>query len=113
MQLAFDNDSGQRVPCCDWKSFLSARFKTIPSITKYHHFKFSSSKPGDIELNEFVHSSTEQVNIMKTNMSIDLQEMPQVIPPPGIPPERQKYLYEQTRMFCELEYADITCPQPE
>ena len=60
-----------------------------------------------------MHSSTEQVNIMKTDMSIDLQEMPQVIPPPGIPPERQKYLYEQIRMFCELEYADITCPQPE
>ena len=113
VQLAFDSDSGQRVPCYDWKSFLSARFKNIPSITKYHHFKFSSSKPGDIELNEFVHSSTEQVNIMKTDMSIDLQEMPQVIPPPGIPPERQKYLYEQIRMFCELEYADITCPQPE
>ena len=58
-------------------------------------------------------SSTEEVNILKTDVSIDLQELPEVIPPPGIPLERQKYLYEQIRMFCEPEYTDITCPQPE
>ena len=58
-------------------------------------------------------SSTEEVNILKTDVSIDLQEMPEVIPPPGIPPEKQKNLYEQIRMFCEPEYADISCPQPE
>ena len=63
--------------------------------------------------NEFVQSSTEEVNILKTDVSIDLQELPEVIPPPGIPPERQKYLYKQIRMFCEPEYTDITCPQPE
>ena len=76
-----------------------ARFKTIPSITKYHHFKLPSSKPGVVELNEFVQSSTAEVNILKTDVSIDLQEMPEVIPPPGIPPERQKYLYKQERSF--------------
>ena len=44
-------------------------------------------------------SSTEEVNILKTDVLIDLQELPEVIPPPGIPPERQKYLYQQIRMF--------------
>ena len=57
-------------------------------------------------------SSIEEVNSLKTDVSIDLQELPEVILPPGIPPERQKYLYEQ-RLFCEPEYTDITCPQPE
>ena len=42
-------------------------------------------------------SSIEEVNILKTDVSIDLQELPEVIPPPGIPPERQKYLYEQNK----------------
>lgn len=111
VQLAFDSNSGHRIPCYDWKSFLLAQFKTILSITNYHHFKHSSSKPGVVELNGFVQSSTEEVNILKTDVSIDLQEMPKVIPPPGIPPERQKYLYKQIRIFCEPEYADITCPQ--
>ena len=53
------------------------------------------------------------MNILKTEVSIDLQEMPKVIPPPGIPPERQRYLYKQIRTFYETEYADITCPQIE
>ena len=55
----------------------------------------------------------EKVDIKKPGVSISVQEMPEVIPPPGIPMERQKYLYEQIRMFCEPEYADITCPQPD
>ena len=113
VQLAFDKESGCRVPCYDWKSFLSSRFKVIPSITKYHHFKVSHDNLGVVELHEFAHSSMEKVDIQKLGISIGSQEMPEVIPPPGIPIERQKYLYEQIRMFCEPEYADITCPQPE
>lgn len=113
VQLAFDKERGCRVPCYDWKSFLSFQFKNIPSITKYHHFKVSQEKLGIVELHEFAHSSMETVDIQKPGISIDLQKMPEVIPPPGIPIERQKYLYDQIRMFCEPEYADITCPQPE
>ena len=46
---------------------------------------------------DLMKSSTEEVNILKTEVSIDLQEFPEVIPPPGIPPERQKYLYKQNK----------------
>ena len=113
VQLAFDKESGCRVPCYDWKSFLSSQFKTIPSITKYHHFKISRNNLGVVELHEFAHSPMEVVDIRKTDTFIGLQEMPEVIPPPGIPIDRQKYLYEQIRIFCEPEYADITCPQPQ
>ena len=66
-----------------------------------------------MELQEFAHSSVETVDIWKPGISTDLQEMPEAIPPPGIPMERQKYLYKQIRMFCEPEYTDVTCPQPE
>ena len=48
-------------------------------------------------LPHLMRSTTEEVNILKTDVSIDLQELPEVIPPPGIPPERQKYLYEQNK----------------
>lgn len=113
VQLAFNKESGYRVPVYDWKSFLSSRFKTVPSITKYHHFKVSCDNLGVVVCNEFAHSSTETVDIKKIGVSISVQEMPQVIPPPGIPVDRQKYLYEQIRVFCEPEYADSTCPQPQ
>ena len=46
---------------------------------------------------DLMKSSTEEVNILKTDVSIDLQEWSEVIPPPGIPPEWQKYLYEQIK----------------
>ena len=48
-------------------------------------------------LPHLMRSTTEEVNILKTDVSIDLQELPEVIPTPGIPPERQKYLYEQNK----------------
>ena len=112
VHLAFDANSGSRVPCYDWKSFLSSRFKTVPSITKYHHFTLSCDKLGIVQLNEYPHSSTEEVDIQKTGVSITLQDMPEIIPPPGIPMDRQVYLYEQIRMFCEPQYAEVTCPRP-
>ena len=79
---------------------------------KYHHFKVSLDNLGVVVCNEFTHSSTETVDLKKIGVSI-VQEIPEVIPPPGIPIDRQKYLYEQIRMLCEPEYADTTCPQPQ
>ena len=65
VQLAFNKESGYRVPLYDWKSLLSSRFKTVPSITKYHHFKVSRDNLGVVVCNEFTHSSTETVDIKK------------------------------------------------
>ena len=39
--------------------------------------------------------------------------MPEVIHPLGISPDRQKYLCEEIRKFCEPEFADVTCPRPD
>ena len=112
VQLAFDPDSGYRVPCFNWKQYLSRFFKTIPLITKYHHFCIRSENPGVVELKEFVNSPTVLVNISKPGSDICSTDMPETINPPGIPLDRQKYLFEQIHMFCEPEYADITCPEP-
>ena len=112
VQLAYDSTSNYRVPCYDWKSFLSNLFKPIPSILKYQHFYFSSNNPGMVELRECADSEKITVDIRKPRMEIDLSHMPSLIIPPGIPLDRQTYLYEQIRVFCEPEYADITCPPP-
>ena len=61
----------------------------------------SRNNLGVVELHEFAHSSMEKVDIQKPGISISLQEMPEVISPPRIPMERQKYLYEQIRLFCD------------
>ena len=50
VQLAYDPDHDYLVPCYDWKCFLSTLFKTIPMITKYHHFYVSNEIPGTVKL---------------------------------------------------------------
>ena len=63
VQLAFDMGSACRVPCYEWKSFLSSTFRDLPSITKYHPFKVSRDNLGVVELQEFAYSSVETVNM--------------------------------------------------
>lgn len=79
--------------------------------SKYHHFKSSHEKPGIVELKEFSESSTEEANILKAIVSGRL--MPEVIHPLGMSPDRKKYLNEEIRKFCELEFADVICPRPD
>jgi hypothetical protein len=38
---------------------------------------------------------------------------PHVIPPPGLPLQRQQYLFKHIREFVDDPYKDIVCPQPE
>lgn len=77
--------------------FFQHSSKSYLLFTKYYHFKVSSIRSGVGELNEFAHLPTEEVNILKVDVSIGSQETPEVIPPPGIPLERQKCLDEQIR----------------
>jgi len=112
VQVAYDPATKYRVACYDWKTYLSSLFKVIPSILKYQHFYVSSKNPGIIELKEFADSDKTIVDIRKTGVDIDPLQMPEVIIPPGLSLDRQTYLYEQIREFCEPEYADITCPKP-
>jgi len=37
---------------------------------------------------------------------------PQEIPPPGLDPSRQWYLYEEIREFCDSRFMDEVCPLP-
>ena len=87
-------------------------FKPVPSILKYQHFHVSSKNPGVVELEELAVLERTAVDIRKAGMEIDPSQMPTLITSPGLSLERQTYLYEQIRVFCELEYADATCPKP-
>lgn len=71
VQRAFDKTTNYRVPCYDWKTFLSNYFKPIPSILKYQHFYFSSENPGIVELQENPSSEKITVDIRKPKAKID------------------------------------------
>ena len=69
-------------------------FKTIPSITTYHHFKVSKSKLGMVTVKEYVDSLEEKVYTFKK----DVDQMsfrgrqPSEITPSGLDAKRQWYL---------------------
>ena len=112
VQLAYNPADGSRVACYDWKEFLSMYFQKIPNILKYHHFATSSEDPGTMSLKETPSSRATTFNMLKSNVEVSPDDMPNVIVPTGMSSDRQMYLFKQIRMFCEPEYADMTCPEP-
>ncbi len=46
------------------------------------------------------------------NWHPDSKQLPQVIVPPGLSYERQKYLYDKIRDFVPDVSKDIVCPPP-
>jgi len=104
-------ESGESfVPCRNWQQFLENYFKTLPKIKSYHHFHFTSSKPGVVFVKEYHDSPEVQYNLMgKVAIETDL---PEIIPAPGLDSKRQWYLFHQIRDFCSEDAKDLVCPKP-
>ena len=97
----------------DWLSFFAPRFKKVPNIKSYHHFLFSSTRPGTVECKEFSDSRETVFTLLKNQTwNPSLTELPAVMHPSGLSSERQWYLYDKIRPFCPVNSADITCPLP-
>ena len=103
------------VPVWKWKPFLELYFKKISSLTRYHHFRMTSSEPGVVYVREFPSSTETRLTIVKDQAKIPelLSSEPELISPPGLSPERAWYLYENVRQHCECDNnKDTTCPKP-
>jgi len=51
------SESGETyVPCRNWQQLLEIYFRTLPKIKSYHHFRFTSNKPGVVFVKEFCDS---------------------------------------------------------
>ena len=82
-------------------------------ISQYHHFQFDSSTPGIVHVKEHCDATDTQIKIVKDDVTIDVIEMPEIITPPGMSLDRQKYLYEKIRPYCANAIAaELTCPRP-
>ena len=67
---------------------------------------------GVVFVREFANSKEEIKTILKPGHTIPKDTLPSTLSPTGLSPERERYLYEQIRPFCQLEYRDLTCPVP-
>ena len=90
-----------KVPFYQWSKYLSQFFRTIPNVTSYQNFKFSSSNPGTVTCSEFSDSLPNNVNILNAR-STQLSSMPEKTVIPGLDAKRQWYLYEHIRSTVNL-----------
>ena len=112
-QIVCSEDGNPQVMTYDWSSYLIPHFKRITGIKQYHHFRFSSSHPNQVFLKEHVDTEEIALVINKNNWRPDPTQLPDVLQPRGLSIERQWYLFETIRPFCEVESRNIACPEPE
>ena len=78
----------------EWDSFFPIYFKRIPLITKYRHFRMSSSKSGSVFVRKSWNSEEPVVIILKqgeTIAKVKGARLPRTLLPAGITEERKKY----------------------
>ncbi|KAJ8300352.1 hypothetical protein KUTeg_021871, partial [Tegillarca granosa] len=85
--------------------YLKEYFKPIPHLKTYHHFRVSRHNPGIVFVKEYA--------IVLRFPHLDT-ELPAVIPPKGLDPARQWYLYEEVAPYCNnkdsCKKPDVTKP---
>lgn len=111
-QLVGDESGKTFVPCFNWQSFLECYFKPMPSIKKFHHFRFSSSEFGIVYAKQYSDSAEEHFNLCKNKCTTVIAGQPDIIPSPGLDIKRQWYLFNSIRDFCSEAHQDTVCPKP-
>ena len=97
----------------DWVKWLSKFFKSLPNITKYHHFCIDKKMPGTVITKETIDGQEERHELLKDKFSYSNKKLPEKLTPSGLSPERSWYLYEKIREHIPLlKDKDKTCPLP-
>ena len=89
-------------------SFLNLR--SLPGIKKIHHFRFLSEQPGLVTFK--VNPDDSEQSFDMRSRQAEFASVPHEVPPPGLPLERQRYLYKNIRQFVAVEAQDTVCPHP-
>ena len=100
----------------DWNSFFDndTIIKTaLKGILQMSHFRFTADHPGCVFVKSSCDSPERKINLVKdVTWSPSAVDFPEVIPPPGLPLERQWYLYNKIREFCPDNTKYLVCPCP-
>ena len=105
------------VPVYDWLTFFAPHLKKVSGIKTFHQFVFSSSSPTVVVCKYFSDKPTKdvvKVDLLKEKVpwKPTVADLPPVIMPCGLSADRQWYLYEKIRPYCDEQSADFTCPLP-
>ena len=115
-QVAGHLDGTSEVPFYDWSGFFDNDrvIKTaLKGISKMQHFRFTADKPGCVFVKNSSNGVERKINLLKdASWRPSPADLPAVITPPGLPLERQWYLYNKIREFCPDSTKDLVCPLP-
>ena len=114
-QLVGSQDGSVLVPTYDWEQFFDSPFrqKALKGVKAMHHLTFTESKRGVALVKDTINSPEREVMLLKnTSWKPQADDLPAVIPPPGLSLERRQYLYEKIREFCPPHCQDLVCPDP-
>ena len=116
-QLVGKEDGTTIVPQYDWAGFFQPFFKrgAFDGIKSWHHLTFSSATPGKAMVRDYCNAEEKVLSLLKKDhlgwkpRPLDL---PPILPPPGLPQERRRYLFEKIREYVPEEHRDTVCPPP-
>jgi len=114
-QLVGTHDGNIFVPTYNWSQFFEDHvIKTaLKGITKFQHFRFTHTNPGVVYVKSSSSGDEKKISLLKDqSWQPSPNQLPQVVVPNGLPPERQVYLYEKIREFCTDATKDLVCPKP-
>ena len=116
-ELVGKEDGTTLVEQFDWAGFFQPYFRrgAFDGIKSWHHLVFSSEKPKHAVVKVYNNSEEKTLSLLSKehpgwNPCPD--NLPPVLPPPGLPAERRKYLFDKIREFVPEEHKDTVCPPP-
>ena len=116
-QLVGREDNTTIVTQFDWAGYFQPFFKrgAFDGIKSWHHLVFSSATPGKAKVKDHCNAEEKTPSLLKKDhlgwkpRPLDL---PPILPPPGLPRERRRYLYEKIQEFVPEQHRDTVCPPP-
>ena len=111
-QLVGREDGSVLVPAYDWQSFLSPAYKPLLGIKPMGHFRFHKDNPGKVFFKTMLADAEQEKVLAVQHQVARLPPMPDVLPPPGLSLDRQRYLFQHIREYVREDQRDVLCPRP-
>ena len=116
-QLVGREDGTVIVPFYDWSGFFQPYFRrgAFDGIKSLHHLVFSSATPGKAKVRVSCNAEEKTLTLLREEhqgWEPHPNDLPPILPPPGLPLARQQYLYEKIWEFVPDPHKDTVCPLP-
>ena len=111
-QLIGKEDGSSFVEVGEWQQHLSPYFKPFPGIKKFQNFRFDAEHPGKLFAKISTDTEVVEFDLLRKPVAYLPRQGAQPIVPPGLPLQRQWYLYNQIREYVKDLLQDVVCPLP-